>query len=67
MIYRTADGVSHRIDCDSVVALGGMAPCRDEAMAMFGVAADTFMIGDCKQVGNLHKCNRAAFAAVNNL
>ncbi|MCD7769609.1 MAG: NAD(P)-binding domain-containing protein, partial [Oscillospiraceae bacterium] len=65
--YRTADGATHRLECDSVVALGGMASRRDEAMAMYGVTADTFMIGDCQRVGNLHTCNRGAYSVVHNL
>ncbi len=65
--YRTADGETHRIECDDVVALGGMGSLHDEAMALYGVAADTFMIGDCATVGNLHVCNRGAYAAVHNL
>ncbi len=65
--YRTADGTVHRVECDSVVALGGMASRRDEAIAMFGVTADTFMIGDCQRVGNLHTCNRGAYSVVHNL
>ena len=65
--YRTADGQTHRIECDDVVALGGMRSLSDEAMALYGVAADTFMIGDCAAVGNLHECNRGAYAATHNL
>ena len=65
--YRTADGQLHRIECDDVVALGGMEPNSREAMELYGAAADTFMIGDCYEVGNLHKCNRGAFAVVSNL
>ena len=67
MEYRTADGQLHRIECDDVVALGGMEPNSREAMELYGAAADTFMIGDCYEVGNLHKCNRGAFAVVSNL
>ena len=65
--YRTPDGEIHRIECDSVVALGGMEPLQDEAMAMYGAALDTYMIGDCYQVGNLHTGSRGAFAAAYNL
>ena len=67
VVYRTADGVSHRVECDDVVALGGMEPLSGDAMALYGAAADTYMIGDCFEVGNLHTCNRGAFSVVNNL
>jgi len=65
--YRTADGETVRIPCDDVVALGGMEPLADEALTLYGVTADTILIGDCAKVGNLHLCNRGAFAAVHNL
>lgn len=67
VVYQTPDGQKRRMFCDDVVALGGMRPLQREAAALYGVAADTLMIGDCQKVGNLHLCNRGAFAAVNNL
>ncbi len=67
VLYQTPDGVEHRIDCDDVVALGGMGSLTEEAMSYYGIVADTYMIGDCRHVGNLHTCNRMAFSAVNNL
>ena len=65
--YRDENGETHRIECDSVVALGGMGSLSDEAMTMYGIAAETYMIGDCYEVGNLHKCNRGAFSVASNL
>lgn len=65
--YTDENGAEHTLACDDVVALGGMNPRRDEAMALYGVAADTVMIGDCNSVAHLHALNRAAFSAVYNL
>ena len=65
--YCDKKGQNHRIDCDDVVALGGMAGRKDEAMEYYGVAPETYMIGDCFKVGNLHTCNRMAYSAVYNL
>ena len=65
--WKDTDGTLHRIECDDVVALGGMQPLNQEAMGLYGLTADTFMIGDCREVGNLHTCNRGAFAVVSNL
>lgn len=65
--YRTKEGETQRILCDDIVALGGMKPLRDEALTLYGVTSDTFMIGDCFRVGNLHTCNRGAYSAVYNL
>ena len=65
--YRDESGRTHRIECDDVVALGGMQSNYEDAMALYGAAADTFMIGDCFEVGNLHTGSRGAFSVVNNL
>lgn len=61
--YAGKDGVVQTIECDSVVALGGMRPLQEEAMAFHGSAARVYMIGDCNEPGNLQKCNRAAYYA----
>lgn len=60
--YRDENGELKRIECDSVVALGGMSPLQSEAMAFDAVANDFYMIGDCWQVGNIHTGSRAAYA-----
>lgn len=65
--YRDANGELHTIECDDVVALGGMRARSDEALTMFGLTPDTYMIGDCRKVGNLHECNRSAYAVISNL
>jgi len=60
--YRDADGVLRRIECDSVVALGGMESLQREAMALYPCAKDFYMIGDCRLVGNVHTGTRDAYA-----
>ena len=60
--YRNAAGEVCRIECDSVVALGGMSPLQEEAMALYSCARDFYMIGDCRCVGNIHTGSRDAFA-----
>ena len=60
--YKGLDGKTHRIECDSVVALGGMKPAQAEAMSLSGFGGDFFMIGDCRQVGNIHTGSRDAYA-----
>ena len=65
--YCDKSGMEQTIICDDVVALGGMVPERDAAMEYYGVTPETYMIGDCFKVGNLHTCNRMAFSAVCNL
>ena len=65
--YLDRNGAEHIVECDDVVALGGMEPQSKAAMEYCGIIPETHMIGDCFKVGNLHTCNRMAFSAVNNL
>ncbi len=60
--YSDRHGETRRIECDSVVALGGMAPKQDEALSLYDGSADFYLIGDCRQVGNLHTGSRDAYA-----
>ncbi len=60
--YRDRNGGVHRIECDSVVALGGMSPKQTEAMALSDYGGDFYMIGDCRHVGNIHTGSRDAYA-----
>lgn len=62
VIYTDAEGAEHRIECDSVVALGGMEPRQEEAMALADFGGDFYMIGDCRRVGNIHTGARDAYA-----
>ena len=65
--YTDAEGVSHTLECDSVVALGGMEALQDEAMAFYGCADRIFTIGDCREVGDVRRANRSAYAAAHQL
>lgn len=60
--YADKNGDTRRIECDSVVALGGMAPKQDEALSLYDGSSDFYLIGDCRQVGNLHTGSRDAYA-----
>ncbi len=60
--YTDREGAICRIECDGVVALGGMSPLQTEAMALYGCAGEFYMIGDCRQVGNIHTGSRDAYA-----
>ncbi len=65
--YTDKSGVEHTVECDDVVALGGMQPLQDEALRFFGSADQFFMIGDCEKVGSIRECNRTAFAAASQI
>ena len=60
--YQDAEGREQRIECDSVVALGGMTPLQQEAMSLYPAAKDFYMIGDCRKVGNIHTGSRDAYS-----
>lgn len=65
--YLDQDGVSHRLEADSVVICGGMKAQRDEALAFYGSAPRFFMTGDCEKVANLQAGNRSAMGKVAQL
>jgi len=65
--YLDADGAEQTIACDSVVVSGGVRPLQDEAIAYSGVSNKFFMAGDCTRPGNIHDCNREAFAAASQI
>lgn len=65
--YKDVDGNISIIECDDVVALGGMQPLQDEAMSFYGIVRETYMIGDCRQIGNVHECTRSAFAVASQI
>jgi len=60
--YVDAKGKAQSIKTDSVVVSAGSRPRQDEAMKFYGSAGRFFIIGDCREVGNVQKCMRSAFA-----
>lgn len=60
--YTDRDGTEHTIQCDDVVAAGGMAPNMEAAMKFYGSADEFYAIGDCKEAGNMRTAIRDAYA-----
>ena len=60
--YRDAEGAVRRVACDDAVALGGMEPRQEAALALADYGGEFYMIGDCRQVGNIHTGSRDAYA-----
>lgn len=50
------------VECDDVVACGGMEPNSEEAVSFRGSAKEFYMIGDCRQSGNMRNAIRDAYA-----
>ena len=65
--YRDFGGNISTVEGDSVVICGGMSPNVDAALS-YADAADSFvLIGDCNSKGNIQRCMRDAFAAVQRI
>ena len=61
--YEDEAGSLHHLSGDSVVVCGGMRPLQEEALTYAEGPYQFYLIGDAKKPGNLHYCNRSAFAA----
>jgi len=62
----SADG-TYTLECDSVVVCGGVASCRESAMAFSESAAQFILAGDCNEPGRVYQSVRAGFAAGNQI
>jgi 2,4-dienoyl-CoA reductase-like NADH-dependent reductase (Old Yellow Enzyme family)/thioredoxin reductase len=62
--YTLRDGSEHTIECDDVIAAGGMKANADSAISFCNCTAEFYMLGDCKgdPGSNLLTANRDAFA-----
>lgn len=65
--YKDRDGAEHIIECDDVVAAGGVQPRMDEALAFSDAADKFFIIGDASGTNNIWRGNRDAFAVVSQI
>lgn len=62
VIYANRKGDTVTVDCDDVVACGGMEPNSEAAVAFRFAAPEFYMIGDCRQPGNMRNAIRDAYA-----
>ena len=60
--YVNRKGDTVTVDCDDVVACGGMEPNSEAAIAFRDAAPEFYMIGDCRQNGNMRNAIRDAYA-----
>ena len=65
--YRDRSGAQQLLECDSIVACGGMQPQQDPALDFSGTADEVFLIGDCREIGNIQKAMRNSFAVASML
>ena len=60
--YLDADGKEQSVKADSVVIAAGMQAKQDLATSFYGAADRLFMIGDCKEAGDVQRAMRSAFS-----
>ena len=60
--YLTRKGETCTLACDDIVACGGMEPNSAEAVSFRDAAPEFYMIGDCRQNGNMRNAIRDAYA-----
>ena len=60
--YTDRKGNTCTVDCDDIVACGGMEPNSEEAVSFRDAAVEFYMIGDCRQSGNMRNAIRDAYA-----
>ena len=60
--YLDRKGQSHTVSCDDIVACGGMEPNSEAAIAFRFAVPEFYMIGDCRQPGNMRNAIRDAYA-----
>jgi hypothetical protein len=61
--YTDARGTKKSVKADDVVIYAGLKPRKEEALKFYGAAPRFFIIGDCRDVGNLQTSNRTAYGA----
>lgn len=67
VVYKDKEGNQSTILADDIVLSVGVTPNDKKAMELFGIVADTHMIGDCETAGNVQKAIRSAYAVASQI
>ena len=59
--YVDEQGVEHVVQCDDIVAAGGMRPKADLAISFANSADEFYMIGDCTESGTMRHAIKDAY------
>jgi NADPH-dependent 2,4-dienoyl-CoA reductase/sulfur reductase-like enzyme len=65
--YTDAKGVKKSVKADDVVIYAGLKSRKEEALKFYNAAPRVFIVGDCREVGNVRTCNRTAYAAASQI
>lgn len=64
---QTKEGELKFIEADTVIIATGLRPKKEEAFALYGLTAKTYMIGDCNRSAKVGEATEAAYFVASNL
>ena len=67
VFYTRKDGSEGVVECDSIIVSGGTEPNRDLAISFHGITPEFYMIGDCKNSGNMRHAIFDAYAVAQQI
>lgn len=67
VLYLDERGKEQAVFAENVILSVGTRARSEKAMAFYGVATETVMVGDCLKAGNLQKAMRSALAAASQI
>jgi 2,4-dienoyl-CoA reductase-like NADH-dependent reductase (Old Yellow Enzyme family)/thioredoxin reductase len=62
VVYTGPEGEKKQVRADSIVLSVGMTGKRKEALSLYGIAPEFYMIGDCKTPATVQQAIRAAYS-----
>jgi hypothetical protein len=65
--YVDKDGAERKVECDSVVACGGLTPRNEKALEFAAVTNEFRLIGDCRTPKNVRTAMKNAFTTASTL
>lgn len=67
VIIKTKSGDTGHIQADQVILATGFTPLSEEAAQFFGIALETHIIGDCRNIGKVRDANEQGFLFANHI
>ncbi len=65
--YLDKNGSEGCVECDDIVVSAGVSPNIDLAVSLHGIAPEFYMIGDCREAGNMRNAIFDAYAAAQQI
>lgn len=67
VVYKDAEGTEHFVKADTVLSAVGLRPRTEEAYRFFGIARQTYLVGNCEKVGLVLQATNDAYFLAKNL